>query len=205
MLFSRGNHDVRGPGARHLQAYFPKSLGSGYQNLLRIGPVAIIVLDTGEDKEGPQIYGDLGEWALYREAQKGWLENAVRDPLFKKAPHRIVFCHIPLRWKSPQHSGDWCQDGDNRWSPVLAKAGVSAVISGHTHEFWCDSPNAARPFYQIVGGGPQTQSTDWSPTPATVTLIEADQTALTIRVIEADSWKVLVSVRTNPHSHSHSA
>jgi len=194
LLFARGNHDVRGAAARRLPSYLPKPLEHGYQNLLRLGPVGIIVLDTGEDKEGPQFYADLGEWALYREAQKSWLESAVKNPLFKDAPHKIVFCHIPLRWQSPADKGDWCPDGDKRWSPLLAEAGVSAVISGHTHQFWHAAPDTTHPFHQIVGGGPQTKSTNWSPTPATVIKLEADQKFLSLEVVEADSRQKLLSL-----------
>ena len=194
MLFARGNHDVRGAYARQLPEYLPRPLEYGYQNLLRIGPVGIIVLDTGEDKEGPQFYADLGEWANYREAQKGWLESAVAQPLFAEAPHKLVFCHIPLRWKKPEDVGAWCPDGDARWSPVLARAGVRAVISGHTHGFWHDAPTAARPFHQIIGGGPQTKSTAWSPTPATVVKIEADEKTLSLEVVEAASRQNLLSL-----------
>ena len=195
LLFARGNHDVRGALARKLPDYLPRPLGHGYQNLLRLGPVGIIVLDTGEDKEGPQFYADLGEWAHYREAQKVWLETAVMNPLFTGAPHKILFCHIPLRWKKPEDQGAWCPDGDARWSPILARAGVQAVISGHTHGFWHDAPTAARPFHQIIGGGPQTKSTDWSPTPATVIKLEADEKTLSLEVVEAASRRSLLSLK----------
>ncbi len=195
LLYSRGNHDVRGAVARDLPAYMPRAMDHGYQNLLRIGPVGILVLDTGEDKEGPQFYGDLGEWALYRKRQLAWLEQGVNDPLFKDAPHKILFCHIPLRWKDPKSKGSCCSDGDQQWSAVLAKAGVKAVFSGHTHEFWHDEPKADRPFHQITGGGPQTKSTNWSPTPATVIQLSADEKTLTIEVTEAASRNQLLSLK----------
>ena len=156
--------------------------------------MGIIVLDTGEDKEGPQFYGDLGEFAVYREAQKVWLESAVQNPLFQEAPHKIIFCHIPLRWREPEDKGAWCSDGDDRWSPVIALAGVQAVISGHTHRFWHDAPNVERPFHQIIGGGPQTRSTNWSPTPTTVMKMEADEKSLSIEVVEAKSRNRLLSL-----------
>ncbi len=197
MLYARGNHDTRGAFARQLPNYMPKPVEHGYQNLLRIGPLGIIVLDTGEDKEGPQFYADLGEWANYRETQKVWLESAIANPLFKDAPHKIVFCHIPLRWKTPEDKGAWCSDGDVRWSPIIARAGVQAVISGHTHGFWHDAPNAERPFHQIVGGGPQTKSTNWSPTPATVIKMEVDEKVLSIEVVEAASRNQLLALKLN--------
>lgn len=195
LLYSRGNHDVRGAVARDLPAYMPRAMDHGYQNILRAGPVGILVLDTGEDKEGPQFYGDLGEWALYRERQREWLDKAVQDPLFKDAPHKILFCHIPLRWKEPDSKGSWCPDGDKRWFATLARAGVKAVFSGHTHQFWHGEATPERPFHQIVGGGPQTTSTKWSPTPATVIQIVADEKTLSIEVTEAVSRNNLLSLK----------
>lgn len=195
MLFARGNHEVRGAVARRLPSYVPKPLPQGYQNLVRIGPVGILVLDTGEDKEGPQFYADLGEWASYREAQKAWLESAIKDPLFQSAPHKIVCCHIPLRWMQPDAEGEWCPDGDRRWSAVLARAGVQAVFSGHTHRFWHVAPDASRPYHQIIGGGPQTKSTNWSPTPTTVIKLEADEHSLSVAVVEAASRNELLALK----------
>jgi 3',5'-cyclic AMP phosphodiesterase CpdA len=192
--FVRGNHDTRGTLARRLPRYSPTPRPDGYHGLLRVGPVAIIQLDTGEDKEGPNIYGGLGDFAAYRELQKAWLEQAVTDPRFAQAPYKIVFCHIPLRWKNPAEAGDWCSDGDARWSPLLAKAGVQAVISGHTHEFWHSEPEAARPYHQIVAGGPKTVANKWSPTPTTLTTLVADANKLVVRVAEALSGNELLKL-----------
>lgn len=154
LLFNRGNHDARGKLARHLPQYAPRARADGYHNLVRVGPVAVITLDTGDDKEGPEIYGDLGEFAAYREAQRVWLESAVKDPRFLTAPFRIVFAHIPLRWKILEDAGSQCFDGAARWTSLLTKAGVRAVISGHVHEHWHASPDSEYGFHQITGGGP---------------------------------------------------
>ena len=194
LYFVRGNHDARGSIARDLPKYAPRALADGYHNFLRIGQVAILSLDTGDDKEGPAIYGGMGDFAAYREHQLAWLKTAVTQPDYLSAPFKILLCHIPLRWKTPKEKGAWCSDGDARWSETLAKAGIRAVISGHTHEFWHDAPNPERPFHQIVSGGPQIITSGWSPTPASAVLIEADAGKMTIRVVEADSRKELLSL-----------
>jgi 3',5'-cyclic AMP phosphodiesterase CpdA len=189
VIFVRGNHDARGVAAHALPRFAPTSQPEGYVNLLRYGPIGIIILDTGEDKDGPDVYGGLLDFAAYRRTQYQWLERAAADQRFVEAPFRLVFCHIPLRWKNPASRNVWCEDGDTRWSPVLAKAKVQAVISGHTHQFWHDPPTPARPFHQVTGGGPEITSTRWSPTPATVTQVVAETGVLTLRVVEAASGK----------------
>lgn len=189
VCFVRGNHDARGPLAREISRFSPRPEPAGYQGLLRLGPVAILRLDTGDDKEGPGVYGDLGDFAAYREEQRLWLEQAVRTPAFASAPFKVLFCHIPLRWKHPDAKGDWCADGDGRWSPVLARAGVRAVISGHTHEFWHSAPQSGRPFHQVVSGGPLLTSNGWSPTPACLVTLEASPARMRLRVVEAVGGK----------------
>ncbi|MFD0896013.1 metallophosphoesterase [Luteolibacter ambystomatis] len=185
IAFVRGNHDARGSIARDLNRFAPRPHAYGYLGLLRVGPVGVLMLDTGDDKEGPGIYGDMGDFAAYRENQREWLEKAVADPRFASAPFRLLFCHIPLRWKEPESKGAWCSDGDARWSPLLAKARIHAVISGHTHQFWHSPPTGDRPYHQIVSGGPETTSTKWSPTPACLVKIEANANTLTLKVTEA--------------------
>lgn len=194
LLYVRGNHDARGSIARELPKYAPRALEGGYHNLVRTGPVAILSLDTGDDKEGDAVYGGMGDFAAYREQQLVWLKQAVKHPDFVSAPFKILCCHIPLRWKSPKDKGSWCEDGDRRWSATLAEAGIRAVISGHTHEFWHEAPTSARPFHQVVSGGPQIKTSGWSPTPACAVLVEASKSKMTIRVVEADSRKELLGL-----------
>ena len=189
VIFVRGNHDTRGLAARSLPRFSPKPRPEGYVNVLRYGPLGIIVLDTGEDKDGAATYGGLLDFVAYRQVQRQWLERAVAEPRFADAPFRLVFCHIPLRWKDPANHGSWCADGDSRWSRLLGQAKVHAVISGHTHEYWHDAPTPARPFHQVTGGGPQLHSTAWSPTPATITQVVVEKESLSLRVLEIRSGK----------------
>jgi hypothetical protein len=48
-----------------------------------------------------------------------------------------------------------CEDGLSKWGDLLAKAGVSLVISGHTHQHAWFPAKEARPWGQLIGGGPQ--------------------------------------------------
>jgi hypothetical protein len=194
----RGNHEARGPLAYELPRYSPPQEGTGYHSLLRLGPVALLTLDTGEDKEGPETYGGLGEFTAYREVQARWLGRAIQEPRFLSAPFRLACCHIPLRWRDADDPGAVCLDGARRWGALLAKAGVQAVISGHTHAFWHHPPTGAQPFHQIVGGGPETSCTDWSPTPATLIRIAADQRKLRLEVVEAASGRALLDLTLGP-------
>lgn len=174
VLFTRGNHDVRGRDARRLVDYVP----GPYHYAFRHGPVACVVLDSGEDKpDAMPVYAGLNDFDAYRTAQALWLEKALAAPEMQ-APYRVVFVHIPLSWDTPVPDGwvklygpgikGWvCDDGRAKWSPALKKWGAQVVFSGHTHQHAVFDPAGERPWTQIVGGGPK---------PAAATVITGDAT-----------------------------
>lgn len=180
LLFVPGNHDIRGPRARTLpQALTPWASEAGdpaglttaawgggrYCFALRHGPVAIIGLDTGEDKPDRRaVFAGLAAYEPYREAQRDWLAQVLERPEIAGAPHLVALCHIPLNGLPGQNDGQSDEDyarysgqGNALWSPLLNDAGCALVISGHTHRFRIDNPQGERSFHQVVGGGPQPE------------------------------------------------
>lgn len=169
VLFTSGNHDIRGKHARALsQAMidWPGQGALGRSFAVRQGPLAIIGLDTGEDKpDAHPVFAGLVSCEPYRKAQGDWLAEVLARPEIASAPHLVVFCHIPL-WGLPDHNpGDtlegsayYSRNSQQAWHPHLAKAGVQLVISGHMHRFRCDEPTAEHAYGQLVGGGPSLKS-----------------------------------------------
>jgi len=152
MCFVSGNHDVRGIHARSLDMFVDTPGGVRY-SVIRHGPIAFIVLDTGEDKPDDRPgYAGLGAFEAYRDVQRAWLEQALKRPEVVQAAHRVVIQHIPM-WQ-----GGSCEDARVKWGPLLAKAGVTAMICGHTHRFAYTPAGDAQPFAQLVGGGPAPES-----------------------------------------------
>lgn len=175
LYVARGNHDVRGVMARTLERYIDTPGGLPYFAFRR-GPVAFIVLDTGEDKDDTHpVYAGLNDFAAYRSEQRRWLETELRRDSFRKAPFRVVLTHIPL-------FGFACpgqQDSQTRWHDLLAKARVDLVISGHTHRTAYHAPEPGRPYPILIGGGPQ-------PEQATLIRAEADSKRLEVTVLRPD-------------------
>ena len=175
-MFVSGNHDFRGRFARHLERVWmfrdPAERDGRFAELgrnfvQRIGDVALIGLDTGEDK--PDSYpGFAGIFQMdrYRDLQTEWLAQAVESPAVKTARFKVAVCHIPLyhpNWRDPELPGG---DGPKtkgcaamtrpcalRWRPYLDNVGVNLVVSGHTHSYRHYAPSADCPWTQIVGGG----------------------------------------------------
>jgi 3',5'-cyclic AMP phosphodiesterase CpdA len=149
--YVRGNHDVRGPGARRLPRFTDVPDGAYFYSF-RQGPLAGLVLDTGEDKpDDHPVYGGLNDFAAFRGRQAEWLAREVERPAFRSAPIRVLFCHIPLWWEGRP----LCVDGHKKWHDLLVKGGIRLVISGHTHRPGWFPAEPGRPNGQLVAGGPK--------------------------------------------------
>jgi predicted phosphodiesterase len=189
--FARGNHDVRGPEARALGRFLDTPGGQFYYSV-RQGPVAFLVLDTGEDKtDDAPVYAGLGTFDAYRSAQASWLEHELKEDHVRSAPFRVVVAHIPLYTTrdTQAHGG---ADARAKWHGHLVKGGVDLLITGHTHRHAWMPPDASRPFGQLTGGGPR-------PEEATLIRAEADAQRLTARMFRLDGTLISehVVVRRN--------
>ena len=181
-LFCPGNHDSRGMANRHFEKIWmyrqPEERPSrdwdlGRNFAIRMGDVALIGLDTAEDKlDTNPIFADLFTSGPYREAEALWLRDALKQPEIASAPFLVAFCHIPLfdadprmnpgdvapADKDPQYTTDfamWQRTCAQLWTPLLAEAGCQLIITAHQHQYRYDAPTPDRPWAQIVGGGPE--------------------------------------------------
>jgi acid phosphatase type 7 len=203
LLFVPGNHDVRGRHAGSLtkaMAPWPldaddppalnrsSQIAGRYCFALRHGPLALIGLDTGEDKpDRHPAFAGLADYEDYRRAQTKWLKAALKRPEIKSAPFLIAACHIPLRGLKGDNDGRtlkgyayYSGQGHDEWVKPLAEAGCRMIVSGHTHRPRIQKPTDACPVYQVVGGGSRANS-------AALIRINADKAELklTIENLEA--------------------
>ena len=178
VLFESGNHDFRGSWiSKKEEVVLPRDPSERrgdqwdlkWNFALRLGEMALIGMDTGEDKPDahPKWFG-LANFEAYRRAQAKWLDEQFARPEIASAKFKVVFCHIPL-FADPE-SDDYAHDGvkidpkdfaywsrecADLWGPALKRAGVQLVVCGHKHRFRFDPPTADRPWAQVVGGGPE--------------------------------------------------
>jgi hypothetical protein len=160
-----GNHDVRGTWAYRLEDFVATPEGRPF-TAFRIGPVACVVLHTGEDKPDshPTFHGRVAFEPL-RAEQADWLRDVTGRPGFRDAPFRVVFCHIPLRWTlEPAVDYDageydaFSRVSREAWHDALVAWGAQVVVSGHTHEPAWLAPTAEFPYGQLVSGGPDVDA-----------------------------------------------
>ena len=169
LFITWGNHDSRGAHAFRMPDLVATPGGLPFY-AFRSGPVAVICLHTGEDKpdDHPSFNGRVAFDALRKE-QARWLEETIKRPEIRDAPYRVVFCHIPLRWKdeSPQ---DYSRTGFDRhsgrsrtsWHKSLVKWKAQVILSGHTHSSHWMPPTEKFPYGQLIGGGPKMTQATWT-------------------------------------------
>ena len=190
-LFCPGNHDLRGLANRHLEQVWmdrqpeerlSRDWDLGRNFAVRMGDVALIGLDTCEDKlDTNPLFAGLFNSDAYRKAQVAWLRDALRQKEIASAPFLVAFCHIPLFDSNPKSNpGDvapkdydpaythdfaiWQRTCAQLWTPLLQKAGCQLIITAHQHEYRFDAPDGDRKWAQIVGGGPNLKGKKSFPT-----------------------------------------
>lgn len=153
LVYTRGNHETRGFLARSLLDYFPQTSGRFYTSFNH-GPVHFIILDSGEDKpDDHPVYAGLVDFDRYRIAQKDWLVKDVASPAFRDALYRIVFIHQPPFSGEERHGISHITE---LWGPVLNKAGIDLVLSGHFHRDRDLPPREGHNSFPIVVQGTGT-------------------------------------------------
>jgi hypothetical protein len=185
LFLTMGNHDVRGPHAFEL----PNTIATPNNRpfyAFRTGPVAAICLHTGEDKPDDHFsfQGRVAFDQLRRE-QSTWLADIIRQPEFRDAPYRLIFCHIPLRW-STEVIPDYTKGGFDHfslrsreaWHQSLVDWKAQLIISGHTHRNASIPATEQFPYAQITGGGPAPKSATWMKATATAKEFNIQITAL---------------------------
>jgi acid phosphatase type 7 len=168
MLFQRGNHEMRGKFAHGLKNYFSSSDGNYFS--YQIGPVLMIVLDTGEE----QINSGFDQSDEHRMKQAAWLEKLMQSEQYQKATYRVVIMHIPPQYSFDQKGSNHCK---KLFSPLFDQYKVDMVIAGHTHVYGIHPPVKDRHQYPlIIGGGPLSDE-------RTLIKVKADQQQLRLQML----------------------
>lgn len=223
-IFCPGNHDNRGRANRHLEKVWmyrqpeersPRDWDLGRNFAVRLGEMALVGLDTAEDKlDTNPIFAGIFKSKEYREAQVAWLRDALAKPEIASAPYLVAFCHIPLWDDDPSHNpGDvapadydpqyttdyayWQRTCHALWGPLLEEAGCQVLITAHLHRYRYYAPGPGHNWAQIVGGGPHMKD------PGYATVMEgwADADSLHIRVHNVLSGSVQDEFEFTPRKH----
>ncbi len=147
VIFTRGNHDVRGKLAERYTDYFPANEMDCFYTF-EIGCLSGVVLDCGEDKrdnhtdiqyENPDVYGGVNAFAAYRQRELKWLQGIVpSDKQIKFAISHICPIQTTLEIGS---DFDIERDCYALMNAELERLKMGFMLCGHEHSFYVLQPN----------------------------------------------------------------
>ena len=165
VVFSRGNHDMRGIYAERIAEHTPTDRGNSYYTF-RLGDLWGMVLDCGEDKvdEHPE-YAHTVCCADFRQRQTEWIEKIIRQAeneyVAAGIRKRVVVCHVPFtqRFSKPF---DIEEETYGTWTKLLREQiHPQLILCGHTHKAYVthvgDERDAwGQPCPVVVGATPKS-------------------------------------------------
>jgi hypothetical protein len=138
IVFSRGNHDMRGANTEIFSDYTPNCGGRTYYTF-RLGCVWGMVLDCGEDK--PDSHPEYGHTVCchqFRLRQTDFIREVIADAqneyLADGVRHRIIISHIPF---THNMGGEFEIENEiySEWAKLIEEnINPNLMIYAHLHE-----------------------------------------------------------------------
>jgi len=190
IVMVRGNHETRGAASRNLYKYFDTPTGKYYYSYTW-GNTFFLILDCGEDKQDAnREYFGLADYDKYRSTEAVWLQEVVKSKEFKQAKFKVVCIHMPIAQKSIGAVADdhGTNDCGKKFLPILNKAGVDLILSGHTHTYRIIQKEKGFSTCPIViGGAPYSAK---SPDKTTYTKVEVSSKSLVARLMNLSGKEI---------------
>ena len=136
-IISRGNHDLRGPGAENLEKYMPGDNGKPYYTF-KLGCIWGMLVDGGEDKidHSPE-YGGTICFHDFRLNETKEIENVIKNASCEYAQddvkYKFIISHMPFtfRKKEPFNIEE---DIYIKWAKLIKdNIKPDVMLCGHTH------------------------------------------------------------------------
>ena len=142
VVFSRGNHDMRGLFAEKFEYYTPSRKGKTYYPF-RLGSIWGLVLDCGEDKfDECTEYGNTICCEPFRREETGFIDEIIGKKQFEEdgVKHKMIISHFTFtRKQKPPH--DIEEDLFKEWAKTI-KDGIAPdfILYGHEHRLEFELP-----------------------------------------------------------------
>jgi len=135
VVFSRGNHDLRGIYAEKLEDYIPTQNRKTYYTF-RLGSLWGLVLDTGEDKvDSHEEYGNTVCCEYFREDEEEFIKSVIENKEYEEEgiTRKIVICHNPFTY-CIEPPFDIERPRFRRWTKLIGEnIKPDCLLSGHLH------------------------------------------------------------------------
>ncbi len=139
VVFSRGNHDMRGIYAENIAEHTPTDKGNSYYTF-RLGSIWGMVLDCGEDKPDDHVeYAHTICCADFRERQTKFIKNVIvkanKEYEEDGVEHRIIVMHDPFTEYLPRRASERDMATYEEWAKLLREyVKPNLMICGHVHQ-----------------------------------------------------------------------
>lgn len=161
IVFSRGNHDLRGVCAENLSEYTPCNNGKSYYTF-KLGPLWGVVMDCGEDKPDDHVeYGYTVCCEAFRREVTRFLEKVVKEEEYKdeSIKYKMVICHVPFfeKFREPYNIDE---DLHDYWTKLLREnIKPDIMFAGHHHlneirHIGCIHDYHNQPCPSVIGSNP---------------------------------------------------
>ena len=140
VVFSRGNHDMRGKYAEKLAEYTPCENGNSYYTF-RLGSIWGMVMDCGEDKPDERVeYGHTICCHEFRKEQTEFfrqvIENADKEYESEGITHKLILVHKPFTKQREEGIFRIEEELFESWTKMLREhIKPDVMLCGHLHEF----------------------------------------------------------------------
>ncbi|MCR4593666.1 MAG: metallophosphoesterase [Clostridiales bacterium] len=153
IVFSRGNHDMRGANTEIFPEYTPNCNGRTYYTF-RLGSLWGMVLDCGEDKADSHAeYGNTVCCHQFRLMQSEFIKNVIKNAkseyLADGVKYRIVISHIAF---THNWGGEFEIEIEiySEWARLLGKnIKPHIMIQGHSHRISVNQVNSEFDSYGV--------------------------------------------------------
>ncbi len=163
VVFSRGNHDMRGNFAEKFADYTPSQNKNTYYSF-KVGSIWGLLLDCGEDKDDSNAeYGYTVACHTFRERQTEYIKSVIKNAENEYAQPdiktRLVIAHNPFTYQL-EPPFDIEADIYREWASLLKEyIKPDLLICGHTHKkaiypIGCDEDNLGQPCTVVIGAEP---------------------------------------------------
>ena len=153
VVFSRGNHDMRGTYAEYFCDMMPSSNGKSYYTV-KLGGIWMLILDGGEDKLDIHAeYNNTIRCHAFRKRETEFIKKVLQKGEFKAEDitHKLVISHLPFTHISANPEFAIEEETYSLWGKLLKEElKPDLMICGHMHvnqinPMGCDYDNANQP------------------------------------------------------------
>lgn len=195
VVFSRGNHDMRGIYAENIAEHTPTDKGNSYYTF-RLGSIWGMVLDCGEDKPDDHVeYAHTICCADFRERQTDFIKDVIHNSHseYKEygVKNSLIISHVPFteRFTPPFNIAE---DTYSEWCRLLREhVNLDLMLCGHTHRAYITEVGDKRdclgqPCTVVVGSEPAKKTEDTNEKVSIFTGIEVEENSMKITFCGSD-------------------